>query len=157
MTPEAVVVLADGWEHRRRSPEAEFFNIYSYDVSEDFIILKADLPVTPMRYSIPVDLAETMRSAKAFELVTRMKSTQKTLIVPINNIIYDTNHQVIQFVCDYKEMGDLYLSGSPLVSCNRDGSHSLLAIVSSSAHHNLHGDLMFACPVNISLAKEIGQ
>ncbi len=75
----------------------------------------------------------------------------------VKNVIFDTEHRVIQFMCNAKNLDKYYLSGSPLISHNKDGSRSILGIVSGSIRANggSQTNVLFACPINMVFTKEI--
>lgn len=153
VAPEHVTIVADGWAQRRQRPDADPFTVHSHAVFEDFLLLKADIPFAPTEYRIPEDVAEAMRSAHGFELITQAKLTQKEVRVIIRNILYDTDHRVIAFTYKGASRRDqYYLSGSPLVARHRDGSRYLLGIVSARAAMPINGvpqpNTLLAYPVD---------
>lgn len=158
--PGSVMVIADGLAQKRRSSDVNFFTIHSHSVFEDFIILETDLLLTPTEYIIPDNLAEAMRSASRFELITRKRSTGEETRIVAKNIVYDIDHRVIAFTGKVTNLSLYYLSGSPLIARHRNGMHYLLGIVSGRGTIPIDGvfqtDTVLVCPVNmIPIKKEI--
>lgn len=159
-TPGSISVVADGFAIMRRNEAAAVTTIHSYSVFEDIVILETDLAFVPTTARIPDDLADAIRTARKFELITREKSTQAERRIAVKDLMYDIEHRVIGITCKETDLDRFNLSGSPLVSRDRDGTCYLLGIVSASAttapvNDALWTNAVLVCPLDATRFKEM--